>query len=198
MAADPVNVLVVEDEEGLAELYQEWLSDDYHVSVAYTASDALDLVDETVDVVLLDRRLPDGSGSGVLEEIRSSGLDCRVAMVTAVDPDFDIIRMGFDAYLTKPVSQDDLHEVVTTLESRRNYDDQLDTYLSLVEKRTALEQSKPEAELETNPEYQELTAEIEAHSEDIDDMLESFDEDDFRAAFLTLGGGESEAPAFGG
>jgi DNA-binding response OmpR family regulator len=198
MAADPVDVLVVEDEEGLAELYQEWLSDDYRVSVAFTAAEALDLVDETVDVVLLDRRLPDGSGSGVLEEIRSAGLDCRVAMVTAVDPDFDIIRMGFDAYLTKPVSQEDLHEVVTTLESRRDYDDRLDEYLSLVEKRTALEQSKPEAELDTNPEYQELTEEIEAQSDDIDDMLESFDEDDFRAAFLTLGGGEPETPAFGG
>lgn len=198
MSADPVEVLVVEDEEGLAELYREWLSDEYCVSVAHTAGEALDLVDGSSDVVLLDRRLPDGSGSGVLEEIRSAGLDCRVAMVTAVDPDFDIIRMGFDAYLTKPVSQEDLHEVVTTLESRRNYDDQLGEYLSLVEKRSALEQSKPEAELETNEEYRTLTAEIEAHSDEIDDMLESFDEDDFRAAFLTLGGGESEAPAFGG
>jgi CheY-like chemotaxis protein len=34
--------------------------------------------------------------------------DGQVAMVTAVEPDFDIIEMGFDDYLQKPVSADDL------------------------------------------------------------------------------------------
>lgn len=33
-------------------------------------------------------------------------------MVTAVKPDFDIIDMGFDNYLVKPVSKDNLYTTV--------------------------------------------------------------------------------------
>jgi len=60
------------------------------------------VIDETVDVVLLDRMMPGMSGQEVLAAIRERGLDCRVAMVTAVDADFDVIEMGFDEYLGKP------------------------------------------------------------------------------------------------
>ena len=95
--SDPT-VLVVEDEPDIAALYSGFLEERYDVTVAETATEAVDRVDAAVDVVLLDRRLPDGSGDDVLEHIRESGYDCRVAMVTAVEPDFDIIDMGFDLY----------------------------------------------------------------------------------------------------
>ncbi|MFB6270737.1 MAG: response regulator [Halobacterium sp.] len=89
-------VLVVEDETPLAALYERWLSDAYRVRVANTGGDALDRFDGAVDVVLLDRRLPDRPGSEVLERIRGHDSDCQVAMVTAVEPDEDVLEMGFD------------------------------------------------------------------------------------------------------
>ena len=101
-------VLVVEDKEELAETFAAWLEPDHEVRLALTGHEALDLADETVDVVLLDRRLPDIDGREVLDRLRADGLDCRVCMVTAVQPDFDILDMGFDDYAVKPVFQDDL------------------------------------------------------------------------------------------
>ena len=113
-------VLVVEDEPDLADLYAAWLGDEYRVRTAYGGREALDELDEAdeVDAILLDRRMPGLSGDEVLTAVRDRGIDCRVAMVTAVEPDFDILEMGFDDYLVKPVSKDDLLGVVETMRSR--------------------------------------------------------------------------------
>ncbi|MFB6373664.1 MAG: tetratricopeptide repeat protein, partial [Bradymonadaceae bacterium] len=54
----------------------------------------------------------------VLEEVRERGLDTRVAMVTAVDPDLDILKLDFDEYVTKPLSEEDLQETVEQLLTR--------------------------------------------------------------------------------
>ncbi|MFB6176845.1 MAG: response regulator transcription factor, partial [Halobaculum sp.] len=90
-------VLVVDDEQQVADAYALRLQMEYDdVRKAYGGQEALDTVDETVDVVLLDRRMPDYSGGEVLEKMRERGLDCSVIMVTAVDPDFDIVSMPFD------------------------------------------------------------------------------------------------------
>lgn len=94
---DPV-VLVVDDEEDLANLYSQWLSDDYAVRTAYNGEQALERLDETVDVVLLDRRMPGLSGDDALNRIREREYDCRVAMVTAVDP--DTISSSLDSMTT--------------------------------------------------------------------------------------------------
>jgi len=109
MSEQPPLVLVVEDEPDLADLYAAWLGDEYRVRTAYGGQEALDELDEAddeVDAILLDRRMPGLSGDEVLAAVRERGIDCRVAMVTAVEPDFDILKMGFDDYLVKPVTSD--------------------------------------------------------------------------------------------
>lgn len=106
-------VLVVDDNRPLADGFERLLSKEYDVLTAYNGTDARELLDESVDVVLLDRRLPDTTGDVLLEEIRSAGLDCRVAMISAADPSSDL---DCDAYLTKPLSEiDRLHETVSQL-----------------------------------------------------------------------------------
>ncbi len=84
----------------------------YDVRRAYEGHEALELLDGEVNIVLLDRRMPGLSGDEVLSELRRRELHSRVVMVTAVKPDFDIIDMGFDDYLVKPVSKDDLFTTV--------------------------------------------------------------------------------------
>jgi DNA-binding response OmpR family regulator len=179
-------VLVVEDETDLATLYAGWLDDEYAVGTVHTAGDAIETVDEGTDVVLLDRRLPDGSGQDVLATLRDRGLDARVAMVTAVDVDFDIVRLGFDDYLTKPVSKQTLRSVVETLLTRREYDERLAEYARLVTKCAVLEQQKSESDLAASDEYEDLCARIERQRETIADLTDEFDPEDFRAAFLSL------------
>ncbi|ELZ13756.1 response regulator receiver protein [Halovivax asiaticus JCM 14624] len=172
------HVLVVEDEPDLANLYGAWLDDDYSVETVYDGADGLEAIDESVDVVLLDRRMPGLSGDTVLDTIRERSLDCRVAMVTAVEPDFDIIEMGFDDYLVKPVSSDDLTSVVDQLLLRSTYDDQLQEYFALAAKKALLDAQKTEAERSASQEYDQLTDELAVVRTKVDDTMEAlFDQD---------------------
>ncbi|PSP15165.1 DNA-binding protein, partial [Halobacteriales archaeon QH_10_67_13] len=91
MSPEPATVLVVDDERDVADAYAAQLEEEFIVMTAYGGQQALDWIDASVDVVLLDRRMPDISGDEVLEKIHGRDLQARVAMVTAVDPDFDII-----------------------------------------------------------------------------------------------------------
>ena len=171
MSDAPPLVLVVEDEPDLADLYATWLSSEYRVRTAYGGHEALDALDEEVAVVLLDRRMPGLSGDEVLTAVRDRGIDCRVAMVTAVEPDFDIIAMGFDDYLVKPVTKDALADTVSNLCSRNAYDEGVQELVSLASKKALLESEKGVAELEDNDEYQELTDRIETLRADLDQAL---------------------------
>ncbi|AHG03822.1 DNA-binding protein [Halobacterium sp. DL1] len=179
-------VLVVEDERELADLFADWLSPSYDVRTAYTASSALDQFDEDVDVVLLDRRLPESSGDDVLQTVRQQGNDCQVAMVTAVDPDFDILELGFDAYVVKPVDREDLETLVSQLLARSLYSEEVQSYFSLASKRATLETSKTEDELVDDERYQSLCAELAEKRSNLDRMVRKLDESDFLAVFNDL------------
>jgi DNA-binding response OmpR family regulator len=180
-------VLVVEDEPDLADLYAAWLGDEYRVRTAYGGHEALDVLDDvdgTVDAILLDRRMPGLSGDEVLAAVRERGVDCRVAMVTAVEPDFDILEMGFDDYLVKPVASDTLRETVEGLLQRDEYDTGVQDLFALTSKKAMLEAEKSASELADNEEYQALTEEIETLRADVDDSLEAVAEtDDFEGLF---------------
>jgi DNA-binding response OmpR family regulator len=178
MTTDQPLVLVVEDEPDLADLYATWLDDDYDVRVAYGGREALDALDDAVDVVLLDRRMPDLSGDEVLVALRERDIDCRVAMVTAVEPDFDIIEMGFDDYLVKPVSRDALVSTVSNLLLRTEYDEGVQELFSLASKKAVLESEKGPTSLQENDEYRELDDRLDGLRDDLDRKLDELDDED--------------------
>lgn len=153
-------VLVVEDERPVADLFSTWLKQEYQVRTAYTGEEALELADAEVDAILLDRRLPDISGDEVLGRLRERGIDCRVAMVTAVDPDFDVLKLDIDEYITKPVDREDLLGVVEELLKRDSLDTHVREYLALASKKSSLEQEKTPNELRSHPEYTSLLDEL--------------------------------------
>lgn len=173
-------VLVVEDEQALADLIATWLKDTYSVRTAYGGNGALEELDDEVDVVLLDRRMPHISGDEVLEKIREHEYDCRVAMLSGVYPDFDIIQMGFDDYLTKPVSESDVREMVEQLLARRNYDQQLQEYFAVVSKIATLETEKSRSELKANQEYVEMKEQTAEDRDRLDALLAEVEHDDIR------------------
>lgn len=180
-------VLVVDDESQLADLFATWLSSEWTTETAYDGPAALEALDESFDVVLLDRRMPGQSGDEVLERIRENGYDCRVIMVTAVDPDFDIIEMGFDDYLVKPVSKDELLELVESVANRSAYQSAVQDYYALVSKKALLESEKEESELADNAEYRELCERIDELEERLDETVTEFStHDDFVGAFEDL------------
>ncbi|WP_251329955.1 HalX domain-containing protein [Haloplanus pelagicus] len=176
-------VLVVEDEVELAELFAEWLSGDYEVRIATSGEEALERLDEDVEVVLLDRLMPGVSGDEVLERIRDRGFSVRVAMVTAVEPDFDVLEMGFDDYVVKPLFREDIRRLVRGLRKRGEYDRRLSTLFAAASKLAALESHKTEAELNGSEEYTRLKAEFERTAERVDELASGMDEGDFEAVF---------------
>ncbi len=195
MTVSPI-VLIVEDEPDLADLYSAWLREACTVRTAYNGAQALDAIDEEIDIVLLDRRMPGLSGDEVLETIRDRGLDTRVAMVTAVEPDFDIIGMGFDDYLVKPVSQRDLMETVDQLLLRSTYDDQMQEFFALASKKAVLDAQKTDAELRASEEYARLEDRLAVLRAEIDDTVsELSDRNGYRRICQDISDrGSEEAP----
>jgi DNA-binding response OmpR family regulator len=178
MSGDIPLVLVVEDERDLSDLYRTWLDKTYRVRTARDGRTALDELDEAVDIVLLDRRMPDLSGDEVLDRIRELGIDCRVAMVTAVEPDTDIVDMAFDDYLVKPVSEEELVRMVENLRIRNEYGDGVKQLFSLASKKALLESEKDSLELESSSDYQHLCADLVDLRSDLDDKLARLSESD--------------------
>ena len=180
------DVLVVEDDRSLADLYAEWLEGSYNVETAYDGTEALERLDETVDVVLLDRMMPGLSGGDVLKGVRDADVDPRVVMVSAVTPDLDIVQMGFDAYLEKPIEAASLHETVDQMLTRAEYDEKLQKLFSLIERQETLEAVKKTESLEASEEYRSLTERLEAVQIDVESLLTELPDEDFRVAVERL------------
>ncbi len=178
MGTSGATVLVVDNEPAVAEAYESYLAVDYEVRLAFDGETALDRLDETVDVVLLDRCMPALSGDEVLEHIRSAGYDCQVAMVTAVKPDVDIVEMGFDEYLKKPVSGSTLTDTVSDLLDRRQYDEKLQAYYTSAKKYAALRAESSAADIEDSDEFRRLQDQVTRMSEEVDRAFDRIDTSD--------------------
>ena len=184
--ADVLDVLVVDDEPGLADLYTVWFASDHDVQTAHGGQEAVEKVTADTDVVFLDRRMPRMSGDEVLATIRDRGLGCQVAMVTGVTADFDIIDLPFDAYLSKPVSEDDLNAVIERFQRRSTYDDELQDYFSLVSRQATLQAEKQPEQLAGNDEYAALLDRIETHREELESLTDQLHEEDVDVFFTDL------------
>lgn len=179
--ADTPTVLIVDDEPSLTSLYATWLGDQYDVRIANNGREALEAFDDTVDVVLLDRRMPDLDGTEVLEQLGKDDTDCKVAMVTAVEPSCDVMELGFDDYVVKPVDQSVLAETVEALITRREYSAVLQEYFQLVSKQATLAATQPSDQLRASGGYQRHASRIEQIQSEVD-LFGDLDPADFEAA----------------
>lgn len=183
---NPATVLVVDDEERIVEAFELWLSEDYRVKTATGGEAALAAMDGGVDAVLLDRQMPGLSGDELLERFREAGYDCPVAMVTGRDPDFDIVDMPFDEYVSKPVDGDELRAAVDRLLRVDGYDRRLNELYAVAQKRATLEAEKSEDDLADSEEYarlRERQAELRAA---VDERIGEMDPEDVEGLFRSL------------
>lgn len=155
------DVLIVEDERALADLYGAWLADEHDVTTVYTGRDAVAELDEETDVVILDRRLPDTSGRAVLEYVDEHGLDCMITIVSAVEPEFEVAHFPIDDYLVKPIEREELVATVEELLLRSTIDVTRRDLLALHSRKMALEEETPRRELAASREYRALGHAIE-------------------------------------
>jgi len=178
--SDETTVLIVDDEREVADIYALRLDSEYETRTAYGGQEALEEMNGSVDVVLLDRRMPDRSGDKVLEWIREEGYDSRVVMLTAVDPGQDILDMPFNDYLCKPVGKDDLVRAIEQQLQVKQHEGRLAEYLEVCSKLSLLESRLPPGsdELERlRDRADRLEAELDGQLDDINgvDSLEAFE-----------------------
>lgn len=173
MSTERPTVLVVDDEPSIADGHAARLEERYRVETAYDGAEALEALDDSVTVALLDRRMPTLSGDEVLAHIRERDLPCRVAMVTAVEPSLDIVDMGFDGYLQKPVSREALFETVDTLARRAAYDAKLQEFFSLSSRVAVLRTEYDRDTLASADQFVALTERVEQLRTELDETLES-------------------------
>ncbi|WP_049937798.1 response regulator [Haloplanus natans] len=174
---ETATVLVVDDEPRVCQAFELWLSESYGVETATDGETALALLDGDVDVILLDRHMPGLSGDEVLERIREGAHDPRVAMVTAVDPDFDIVEMPFDHYVSKPVDGSELEAVIEQLLELDQYDDHVTDLYGVTEKIVTLEAEKTRSALADSDEYAALVDRRERLEAEMADIVASMDDE---------------------
>jgi len=189
---DRPHVLVVDDEADVRELYADQLAGEYDVSTAAAGSEALDVLDDSVDVVLLDRRMPGLHGDDTLQRIRASGVDVRVATVSGVSVGLDVVGLPVDAYLEKPVDSADLRDAVDRLVRVARYDDRVRQYFAVMHKQVTLEDAGIDR---TDSEYGELVRRREALESGIDDLHTRLDHEDYELLFRGLEGDGHDSPA---
>ncbi len=110
-------LLVIDDEKSFCMAVRDYLEGEtLNVLTANTGSDGIDVCSKrSVDVVLLDQRLPDGDGHNLVKDILKRNEQAKIVFITAY-PSFEnavmAVRSGAYDYLSKPLDLDELRLVV--------------------------------------------------------------------------------------
>lgn len=118
-SADTVRVLLVDDHAVVVEGIASLLDAEPDIAVVARAGDVAGAVTAAThhepDVVLMDFRLPDGTGADAIDRLREAGCDAPVVMLTAAT-DRRALRLSLEAgcvgFLSKNADQADLVRAV--------------------------------------------------------------------------------------
>ncbi|HEX5017106.1 MAG TPA: response regulator transcription factor [Actinomycetes bacterium] len=116
---DPIRVLVVDDHALFRRGLEMVLAQEDDIEVVGEAGDAVAAVDRAAellpDVVLLDVRMPKGSGIEACVQIKEVAPSARIIMLTISDEEADLyeaIKAGATGYLLKEISIDEVASAV--------------------------------------------------------------------------------------
>lgn len=118
-----MNILIVEDDTALNNGIALSLNTDNTIQ-AFCIEDAKSKLDTSIDLVILDINLPDGSGINFCREIRKAS-NVHIIFLTANDMEIDIVsglESGADDYITKPFSLAVLRARIRAVARRRQSD----------------------------------------------------------------------------
>ena len=122
-----MKILIVEDEQALAESIESYLADEgYICEIANT----FDLASEKInlyqyDCILVDIMLPDGNGLNIIREIMKRNIDAGIIVISAKDSLDDKLTgldIGADDYLSKPFHLSELNARINSLIRRRKFE----------------------------------------------------------------------------
>lgn len=116
----PNTILIVDDEVELTQILSEYFhtKKGYNVLTATDGEVALNLIKEqTLELVLLDMKLPSLNGLEILRILRKDCPDSKVIVMTAYDAEYkkEIDLVGYDAFFIKPIPFEELKNTVEDL-----------------------------------------------------------------------------------
>jgi len=106
-------ILIVDDDKDILELLEFTLSNIGYDVLGFlnTKNVSKVLIEENIDLILMDRTLPNIDGSLYIEMLRSKNINIPVIFVSAKDSPAEIkegFLIGADDYITKPFNMDEL------------------------------------------------------------------------------------------
>jgi len=175
------------------------LRDEFAVRTAYSQADLLASLDDEVDVVLVDTRLPDLSADRLRDRIRTDDLDCQVGVLTAEEAETSTDARAraalADALVTPPSADDDeaWRAAVSRLAARAHYRKRLEEYYDVADEYAKLvvdtrSEDGPDGETaESAAGDEDVAAERERLADHLDrlrdDLEEAYDDLDVESVF---------------
>ena len=110
-------ILIIDDEKVILESLKMFLTEKgYHVETAACVAEARERIESSgPEAIILDIRLPDGSGLDLLRDLKSARRETPVIMITAfhdMDSTVKAIKLGATEYITKPIDVDELEKAL--------------------------------------------------------------------------------------
>jgi two-component system response regulator HydG len=111
-------ILLIEDDISFCKLLEKFLiKKAYDVTIAFSAAEArLAIKKESFDLILMDIRLPDSDGIGLMTEFKNSNSEIPVILMTGysdVNTAVKAIKNGAADYISKPFNPEEVLLVIT-------------------------------------------------------------------------------------
>ncbi|MGQ3089214.1 response regulator transcription factor, partial [Flavobacterium sp.] len=119
--SEPPTLLLAEDDADTAAFTISVLQDNFRIIHAKNGQDAIEIIRENMpDIILSDIMMPEKDGIGLLRDIRSDELSSHLPFVlfsakASLESRLQGLGYGADAYISKPVSPDELKLTVNNL-----------------------------------------------------------------------------------
>lgn len=122
-------ILIAEDDNINFLLFQKMMQNkNYKIIRAINGQEAVDIClnNPNIDLVLMDIKMPIMNGFEAMEQIRPIRPNLPIIAQTAYSSSEDKIKIeeaGFNGYLTKPLSRENLFEMINTYLDKENYNE---------------------------------------------------------------------------
>ncbi len=106
-------ILIVDDDEGMRDTLSDIFEEEgYSVGCASTGNEALKYIsEEFYNLALIDIKLPDVSGTELLEKVKRISADTAAILMTgyaSMETSVEAVNLGAEAYIIKPLNIDEV------------------------------------------------------------------------------------------
>lgn len=104
-------ILIIEDDQEIQDVLKQYLSiKGYYIKQAFNVKEALNMLNEDIELIIMDIQLPDGNGITLCQQIRQFSQVPIIFLTARLDEDsiVEALRCGGDDYIKKPFHMKEL------------------------------------------------------------------------------------------